>query len=216
MKSITLKLSSKISTFIGVSTGSNNTTPSATTTNGNQQSAQQSAHVTSSTVTTRETSLTTLPPTVKVTAGTSTSSSNTTFSMERTNEQRGTSVSSTSTQQSNNSTTQYHNQQHHHHNIQPQHNLSVTTLSSLGERINPSSTGGVSSTAMSSSVGSGQGSGPASLDSLSSTMGGIANSSGGTERTRDLALCAVLLDEWLKELAAIAQEQSVVMINIGY
>lgn len=137
--------------------------------------------------------------------------------MERTNE-RGTSVSSTSTQQSNNSTTQYHNQQQHHHNIQPQHNLSVTTLSSLGERVNPSSTG-VSSTAMSSSVGvggGGQGSGPASLDSISSTMGGIANSSGGTERTRDLALCAVLLDEWLKELAAIAQEQSVVMINIGY
>lgn len=57
----------------------------------------------------------------------------------------------------------------------------------------------------------GTGSEPVSLDSLSS-MGAIANTS-GTERTRDLALCAVLLDEWLKELAAIAQEQSVVLIN---
>ncbi|XP_053948903.1 FHIP family protein GG24907 isoform X1 [Anastrepha ludens] len=58
---------------------------------------------------------------------------------------------------------------------------------------------------------SGAGSEPVSLDSLSS-MGAIASTS-GTERTRDLALCAVLLDEWLKELAAIAQEQSVVLIN---
>ncbi|XP_012158874.1 UPF0518 protein GJ17503 isoform X2 [Ceratitis capitata] len=57
----------------------------------------------------------------------------------------------------------------------------------------------------------GSGSEPVSLDSLSS-MGALANSS-GTERTRDLALCAVLLDEWLKELAAIAQEQSVVLIG---
>ncbi|XP_036319602.1 UPF0518 protein GJ17503 isoform X2 [Rhagoletis pomonella] len=57
----------------------------------------------------------------------------------------------------------------------------------------------------------GSGSEPVSLDSLSS-MGAIANTS-GTERTRDLALCAVLLDEWLKELAAIAQEHSVVLLN---
>ncbi|KAI8115765.1 UPF0518 protein [Lucilia cuprina] len=63
-------------------------------------------------------------------------------------------------------------------------------------------------------VGSGNGSEPASLDSISSTMGAIT--SGGTERTRDLALCAVLLDEWLKELAAIAQEQSVVMLDKDY
>lgn len=34
-----------------------------------------------------------------------------------------------------------------------------------------------------------------------------------SNRNRDLALCAVLLDEWLKELAAIAQEQSIVMIH---
>lgn len=55
---------------------------------------------------------------------------------------------------------------------------------------------------------------PNSLDSLSSmtsTIGAIANTS-GTERTRDLALCAVLLDEWLKELAAISHEQSIVML----
>lgn len=56
---------------------------------------------------------------------------------------------------------------------------------------------------------------PASLDSISSmssTLGAIANTS-GTERTRDLSLCAVLLDEWLKELSAISQEQSIVMIS---
>ncbi|XP_030384741.1 UPF0518 protein CG3558 isoform X2 [Scaptodrosophila lebanonensis] len=52
---------------------------------------------------------------------------------------------------------------------------------------------------------------PVSLDSVAS-MGIIANTS-GTERTRDLALCAILLDEWLKELAAIAQEQSVVLVT---
>ncbi|XP_034668235.1 UPF0518 protein GL19323 isoform X3 [Drosophila subobscura] len=52
---------------------------------------------------------------------------------------------------------------------------------------------------------------PASLDSVAS-MGIIASTS-GTERTRDVALCAVLLDEWLKELAAIAQEQSVVLVT---
>ncbi|XP_037937042.1 UPF0518 protein CG3558 isoform X2 [Teleopsis dalmanni] len=61
------------------------------------------------------------------------------------------------------------------------------------------------------SIGGGTNSEPVSLDSISS-MGAIANTS-GTERTRDLALCAVLLDEWLKELAAIAQEQSVVLVN---
>ncbi|XP_017099714.2 FHIP family protein GF15501 isoform X1 [Drosophila bipectinata] len=52
---------------------------------------------------------------------------------------------------------------------------------------------------------------PVSLDSVAS-MGIIASTS-GTERSRDLALCAVLLDEWLKELAAIAQEQSVVLVT---
>lgn len=52
---------------------------------------------------------------------------------------------------------------------------------------------------------------PVSLDSVAS-MGIIANTS-GTERSRDLALCAVLLDEWLKELSAIALEQSVVMVT---
>lgn len=33
------------------------------------------------------------------------------------------------------------------------------------------------------------------------------------KRMRDLALCAVLLDEWLKELAAISQEQSIVLLT---
>lgn len=141
--------------------------------------------------------------------------------MERTHE-RGSSVSSTTTIQSNSSTSQY--QQNTNTSASVQHNLSSATLSSLGERGGGINGGVGTSTAvtnsgivsMSNIMGSGQNSGPASLDSLSSTMGGIANTSGGTERTRDLALCAVLLDEWLKELAAIAQEQSVVMINVGY
>lgn len=49
---------------------------------------------------------------------------------------------------------------------------------------------------------------PQSLDSLSS----MTLSIGGTERNRDLAICAVILDEWLKELSAISQEQSIVML----
>lgn len=36
---------------------------------------------------------------------------------------------------------------------------------------------------------------------------------GESSRIKDLALCAILLDEWLKELAAISQEQSIVMIQ---
>ncbi|XP_058466827.1 FHIP family protein AAEL005291 isoform X3 [Malaya genurostris] len=35
----------------------------------------------------------------------------------------------------------------------------------------------------------------------------------GSERQRDLAVCAVILDEWLKELAAITQEQCIVMLS---
>jgi hypothetical protein len=36
------------------------------------------------------------------------------------------------------------------------------------------------------------------------------------ERQRDLAIAAVLLDEWLKELSAISQEQSIVMLNDNF
>ena len=66
---------------------------------------------------------------------------------------------------------------------------------------------------------------PTSLDSIHSmtstiilgTMPGASsltsNGSSSNERTRDLALCAVILDEWLKELSAIAQEQSIVMLS---
>lgn len=36
------------------------------------------------------------------------------------------------------------------------------------------------------------------------------------ERQRDLAIVAVLLDEWLKELSAISQEQSIVMLNDNF
>lgn len=48
---------------------------------------------------------------------------------------------------------------------------------------------------------------PTSIDSISSNMGS------GNERSRDLALCAVILDEWLKELSAISQEQNIVMLG---
>lgn len=46
--------------------------------------------------------------------------------------------------------------------------------------------------------------------SSNSTSNGISTSN---ERQRDLALCAVILDEWLKELSAISQEQSIVMLT---
>lgn len=131
---------------------------------------------------------------------------------ERTTERSG-SVSSTTTIQSNNSSLKT-NTSYNHHNM-PQHNLTANTLSSLGERGSSTSTLTASTTMGSNFIGGGgSASEPASLDSLSSTMGAIT--SGGTERTRDLALCAVLLDEWLKELAAIAQEQSVVMLEKDY
>lgn len=56
-----------------------------------------------------------------------------------------------------------------------------------------------------------------SLNSLQlqqqSTVGGLAMATTTTnERTRDLSTCAVLLDEWLKELSAISQEQCIVML----
>lgn len=48
-------------------------------------------------------------------------------------------------------------------------------------------------------------------------MGNSSNAGASTlinnKRTRDLAVCAVILDEWLKELAAISQEQSIVMLT---
>ncbi|XP_037025547.1 UPF0518 protein GF15501 isoform X3 [Bradysia coprophila] len=64
---------------------------------------------------------------------------------------------------------------------------------------------------------------PTSLDSThsssSTVMGSLSSNStsnginGSNERQRDLALCAVILDEWLKELSAISQEQSIVMLT---
>lgn len=69
-------------------------------------------------------------------------------------------------------------------------------------------------------------SGPMSFDSLSndsstySSIDAISQSGSSSivtitnnKRMRDLALCAVLLDEWLKELAAISQEQSIVLLT---
>lgn len=41
-----------------------------------------------------------------------------------------------------------------------------------------------------------------------SIVGGV-----GSERQRDLAVSAVVLDEWLKELSAITQEQCIIMIS---
>jgi hypothetical protein len=36
-----------------------------------------------------------------------------------------------------------------------------------------------------------------------------------TAELRNIVLCAVLLDEWLKELAAITLEQAVATVEIG-
>uniref|UniRef100_A0A1I8M832 FHF complex subunit HOOK-interacting protein C-terminal domain-containing protein n=1 Tax=Musca domestica TaxID=7370 RepID=A0A1I8M832_MUSDO len=216
--SATSGLSQIYAFFTGGISGSNNNNNSVTSTTSSTVGSGSNQSSTTN-ISTRETSLTTLPPApIKTNAG---GSGTTLSSMERTHE-RGSSVSSTTTIQSNSSTSQY--QHNTNTSASVQHNLSSATLSSLGERGGGINGGVGTSTAvtnsgivsMSNIMGSGQNSGPASLDSLSSTMGGIANTSGGTERTRDLALCAVLLDEWLKELAAIAQEQSVVMINVGY
>lgn len=53
---------------------------------------------------------------------------------------------------------------------------------------------------------------PQSLDSWSSINSSTATTSKSNGRTKDLAICAVVLDEWLKELSAISQEQSILMI----
>lgn len=52
-----------------------------------------------------------------------------------------------------------------------------------------------------------------SIDAISSSSANAAATITNNKRTRDLALCAVLLDEWLKELAAISQEQSIVLLT---
>lgn len=68
---------------------------------------------------------------------------------------------------------------------------------------------------------------PTSLESSSSpfssltvTLGsptstGSGASTSASERDQNLAICAVLLDEWLKELSAIAQEHYIVMLPDG-
>uniref|UniRef100_A0A1A9WAR8 FHF complex subunit HOOK-interacting protein C-terminal domain-containing protein n=1 Tax=Glossina brevipalpis TaxID=37001 RepID=A0A1A9WAR8_9MUSC len=168
----------------------------STTTNNAPQIPQtiQSLNANNNVTSTRETSLTTLP---------STSVSSAIAQNERTNERN----SSINNAAAINVTANLSSIQHHVHN---QSSLDArngsTLMSSNTSNINSILLAGQGS-------GGGQSSEPASLDSLSSTIGGIATASGGTERTRELALCAVLLDEWLKELAAIAQEQSVVMIT---
>lgn len=52
-----------------------------------------------------------------------------------------------------------------------------------------------------------------SLDTISNLSSAANSTTSNNKRTRDLALCAVILDEWLKELAAISQEQSIVMLT---
>ncbi|XP_053690260.1 FHIP family protein AAEL005291 isoform X2 [Sabethes cyaneus] len=62
-------------------------------------------------------------------------------------------------------------------------------------------------------VGSaGPGSGHNSLEYTSVNINGSVIGV-GSERQRDLAVSAVILDEWLKELAAITQEQCIVMLS---
>lgn len=51
------------------------------------------------------------------------------------------------------------------------------------------------------------------MDSISSLNSGMSTAS--SERMKDLAVSAVLLDEWLKELSAVAQEQMVMMLMDG-
>lgn len=55
------------------------------------------------------------------------------------------------------------------------------------------------------------------FSSLTSTLGTMAqtpNSSlNASDREQNLAICAVLLDEWLKELSAISQEHYIVMLS---
>lgn len=46
-----------------------------------------------------------------------------------------------------------------------------------------------------------------------STNGSMSTLTISNDRLRDLAVCAVILDEWLKELSAITHEQSVAMLN---
>lgn len=55
------------------------------------------------------------------------------------------------------------------------------------------------------------------FSSLTSTLGTMAQTPNtsltASDREQNLAICAVLLDEWLKELSAISQEHYVVMIS---
>lgn len=52
-----------------------------------------------------------------------------------------------------------------------------------------------------------------SIDAISNSSPTVSVTVSNNKRMRDLALCAVLLDEWLKELAAISQEQSIVLLT---
>ncbi|KAL9872584.1 UPF0518 protein CG3558 isoform X1 [Glossina fuscipes] len=187
--------SSGFSQIYAFFTGSISAFGNSTTSSSTPQILQptQSLMAANNVLATHETSLTTLP---------STSIASAIAQNERTNE-RTSNVRNTAPMSAaeNLSSIQYH-----------VHNLSSMNVCNASA-LPLSDASNVNSMLLTGQGSGGQGSEPVSLDSLSSTMGGIATASGGTERTRELALCAVLLDEWLKELAAIAQEQSVVMIT---
>lgn len=59
---------------------------------------------------------------------------------------------------------------------------------------------------------------PNSLEMQSSTNDthGLSANSYVNERHRDLAISAVLMDEWLKEMSAISQEMSIVLLNENF
>lgn len=56
---------------------------------------------------------------------------------------------------------------------------------------------------------------PNSLETSNDSMGLGANSF-VNERHRDLAISAVLLDEWLKEMSAISQEMSIALLHENF
>lgn len=51
---------------------------------------------------------------------------------------------------------------------------------------------------------------------MGSEATGISANTYVNERHRDLAIAAVLMDEWLKEMSAISQEMSIVLLNENF
>lgn len=59
---------------------------------------------------------------------------------------------------------------------------------------------------------------PSSLELQTSTDTNFLSTGSSyiNERHRDLAISAVLMDEWLKEMSAISQEMSIVLLNENF